>query len=66
MHKNWEEIFSNANGHLNTIAQEKGESWGGLHIWFNREEEIAAGIVQCIEKIKKMNKILQVVYGYSV
>lgn len=65
MHKNWEEILLNANGHLYTIAEEKGNSYGGLHVQFNRESEIANGIEQCIDKIKKMRIVLEVVYGYK-
>lgn len=41
IHKQWEEMLSNSNGHLNTIKQKEGKSWGGIHIYLHREREIS-------------------------
>lgn len=65
MHKKWEDMLLNAEGHLYTIEEEKGNSYGGLHCQFNKESVIADGIEQCIDKIKEIYIILEEVYGYS-
>lgn len=65
MHKEWEDRLLNANGHLDTIEQEKGNSLGGMHADFYRERCIAEGLEQCIGKSKEIKRILEIVYGYK-
>lgn len=65
VHRNLEKFLTNADGRRTTIKQEKGESLGGIEFHFTREQEIADEIIQCVEIIKKMNKMLKSIYGYE-
>lgn len=65
IHKTWEEIYENENGHIETIKQGVGESWGGIYCRFDREKQITTGMMECVDKIKEMNLVLKVIYGYT-